>query len=64
MNETVERIISGYCKADNKVRRILCEFSESELGLSLESMDCDHLRCDNATGCDLVKAALALEDEW
>ena len=61
--EIEERIISGYCKADNKVRRCLCEYCVTDIGLSLESMDCDHKKCDNATGCDLMKAALAVEDE-
>ena len=63
MNETVERVISGYCKADNKIRRVMCELIENECGLCLESVDCGHDKCDHATGCDLMKAALALEDE-
>ncbi|MGE4353249.1 MAG: hypothetical protein AB7D36_04085 [Oscillospiraceae bacterium] len=61
--EIIERIFTGYCKANNRVQRVLCEYEETPLGLSLESVDCGHNSCAHAMSCDLMERALSVEDE-
>lgn len=63
MNESIERVLSGYCKANNRVQRVLCEYIQTPAGLSLENVDCGHDKCAHTTTCDLMRAALAVEDE-
>lgn len=59
----IERIFSGYCKANNRVQRVICEYEEEKFGLSLTYIDCGHDKCQHANSCDLMKTALVVEDE-
>ena len=63
MGQTVEEFFTGYCKAHNLTQVIGCEYSVDENGYCLLSVDCDFEKCIYSKSCDVVKKALAKEDE-
>ncbi len=59
-----EYFFNGYCKAKNQTRLVTCEYSIETYGLCLERIEgCDYLECQYNKDCDIVKRALAKEDE-
>lgn len=59
-----EYIFTGYCKAKNQSNMVTCEYSFANCGLCLEQIvGCDFLKCQYNKECDIVKMALAKEDE-
>ncbi|MDO5425423.1 MAG: ubiquinone biosynthesis protein UbiE [Eubacteriales bacterium] len=64
MNTIIEEMFTGYCKAHNQTQIITCEYSKNAYGeLSLEHVDCDFLQCVHNKDCQVVRQALAKEDE-
>ena len=62
--ELDEFIFTGYCKAKNQTNMVNCEYSTGNFGLCLERIvGCDYLDCQYNKECDIVKHALAKEDE-
>ena len=46
MDEIIEEMFSGYCKAHNQTKIITCEYSKNKYGeLCLKNVDCDFLEC-------------------
>lgn len=42
MDEIIEEMFSGYCKAHNQTKIITCEYSKNKYGeLCLKNVDCD-----------------------
>lgn len=59
-----EYFFNGYCKAKNQTKLVACEYSIESYGLCLERIEgCDYLECQYNKDCDIVKRALAKEDE-
>lgn len=64
MEELEEYIFTGYCKTKNQSNTFLCEYSSDRYGLCLEQINgCDYLKCQYNKECQIVKQALAKEDE-
>ena len=63
MMESMERVLSGYCRTTNRIPRVICEYERTEKGLTLENMDCGHAHCANTDSCELMRAARAVEAE-
>lgn len=63
MNQTIEEFFTGYCKTHNMTQVISCEYSVSEDGWSLDHIDCDFEKCVHSKDCEVVRKALAKEDE-
>lgn len=62
--ELDEFIFTGYCKAKNQTNMVTCEYSLEKFGPCLERiLGCDYLECQYNKECDIVKQALAKEDE-
>lgn len=62
--ELDEYIFTGYCKAKNQTNMVTCEYSIDKYGPCLEQIiGCDYLKCQYNKECDIVKQALAKEDE-
>ena len=53
-----ERMISGFCKAANSIRTIVCEYDENG---ALCHMDCAEKNCELRESCENYKKALAGE---
>ena len=59
-----EYFFNGYCKAKNQTNLVTCEYTMEPCGLCLERiLGCDYLECQYNKDCDIVKKALAKEDE-
>lgn len=53
-----EEFISGFCKAQNQTRMVVCEFEELEDGSRrLLSSDCAYGKCEHSRDCLLMKRA-------
>lgn len=64
MDEIIEEMFSGYCKAHNQTKIITCEYSKNKYGeLCLKNVDCDFLECIYNKECQVVCQALDKEDE-
>lgn len=63
MSEIIEEIFTGYCKAHNKTQMITCEYERLPFGLSLQNVDCDYEKCVHNGNCDVIRQALAKEEE-
>lgn len=62
--ELEEYFFTGYCKSKNQTNLVTCEYSAEEFGPCLERIiGCDYLECQYNKECDIVKQALAKEDE-
>ncbi len=55
--ETEEVFYSGFCKALNETRTVLCEFEEREDGRVLISADCAYGKCPHSGDCRLMEPA-------
>lgn len=50
-----EEFVSGFCKAQNQTRTVLCEFDIDETGKRmLADSDCAYPDCPHAGGCLLM----------
>lgn len=56
MEEEREEIVSGYCRAWNQSRTVVCEYRKSEDGI-LMAADCDYPRCVHSGSCEVMKRA-------
>lgn len=63
MSEIIEEIFTGYCKAHNKTQIITCEYEQLPFGLGLIHVDCDYEKCVHNGNCEVIRQALAKEEE-
>lgn len=63
MSDIIEEIFTGYCKTHNSTQTIICEYEQLPFGLSLENVSCDYENCIHNGDCQVIKQALAKEDE-
>ena len=63
MNEIIEEIFTGYCKSHNSTQTIICEYEQLPCGLSLDHVSCDYMKCSYNKDCQVIRQALAKEDE-
>lgn len=54
MEEEREVIVSGYCRAWNQSRTVVCEYRESREGILLVT-DCDYPDCVHSGSCEVIK---------
>lgn len=53
-----EEFVSGFCKAQNQTRMVVCEFEELEDGSRrLLSSDCAYGKCEHSRDCLLMRNA-------
>ena len=52
-----ERFLSGFCRAGDMMRRVLCEYEDTPGGERLVSMSCGHDSCEFAASCELARLA-------
>ena len=55
--EIQEKMISGYCRAQNRANTVCCEYEERPEGLVLTFADCNFRRCVHFQTCLLMKEA-------
>ena len=55
----MERIISGYCRAQDQARTIMLEYDEGEWDYA-----CDYPDCAFSSGCSLAKELQAIMEEY
>ena len=49
--EIQEKMISGYCRAQNRANTVCCEYEERPEGLVLTFADCNFRRCVHFQTC-------------
>ncbi|WP_283681085.1 ubiquinone biosynthesis protein UbiE [Parablautia sp. Marseille-Q6255] len=56
MEENIsEEFVSGFCKAQNQTRMVVCEFEEDETGRRhLTGADCAYGKCEHSRDCLLM----------
>lgn len=56
MGEITEEFISGFCKAQNQTRMVICEIEQMEDGSrQLLSSDCAYGKCEHSQNCLLMR---------
>ncbi len=60
MEENIsEEFISGFCKAQNQTRMVICEIETGEDGKkTVVSSDCAYGRCEHSRDCLLMRQVL------
>ncbi|MCI6866550.1 MAG: ubiquinone biosynthesis protein UbiE [Lachnospiraceae bacterium] len=54
-SEITEEFISGFCKAQNQTRMVVCELEKLEDGsIKLLSSDCAYGKCEHSKDCLLM----------
>ncbi len=54
-----ERFVSGFCKAQNQTRMVICVFEETAPGShTLVETDCAWGCCEHSASCRLIAAAV------
>lgn len=57
--ETIEEFYHGFCKGQNQIRTVLCEFEQREDGTRvLLEADCAYGACPHSRVCRLMAQAL------
>lgn len=57
--ETTEEFYHGFCKGQNQIRTVLCEFEQREDGTRvLLEADCAYGACPHSRVCQLMAQAL------
>lgn len=62
MNEILEEMVSGYCRAFDQTRIVTCEYEVLPEGRRLQSTDCDYGVCVHSKSCTLMKQVLEAEE--
>ena len=55
--EIQEKMISGYCRAQNRANTVCCEYQEEEGNMVLTFADCNFKRCIHFKDCVIMKEA-------
>ncbi len=62
MDDVMEEVFNGFCKALNESRTVFCEFERKGGKLTLESADCAYGACPHTEVCLLMKQAREREE--
>lgn len=55
--EIKERMISGYCRAQNRANTVCCEYEEGKDGLIFSFADCNFKNCVHFPDCVIMNEA-------
>lgn len=61
MSEVIERFFNGFCRTQNQMQMITCEYSKQDQKLHLEHADCAFRKCAHNDNCEIMKQAYQLE---